>query len=261
MDLNYVLMNPAGNLTVVVISAVPLVQRQQVAKALLSDTALAAEQVGFLAAPKFSGQIRLEMMGGEFCGNALRSIGYYYAATHGLAKTQVLAEISGASGAFGVTVDVSKHIATTQMPLPTAIEQVAFSHCNATAVAFSGIIHYIVAESTDAAVIDEADMFTMAHYPHMGAFGVMFVDTSAPSIRPAVYVRDTETLYYETSCASGSAATAVALSVGMPDGMHHFSIRQPGSVLTGTVQKENACIVQLTISGDVHIEKSGSLSV
>lgn len=77
------------------------------------------EQVAFLTAPRCGGEIRLEMMGGEFCGNALRCAGFYHALRTGVqGKTCVFAEISGAEGVQPVMADTAAGEASTVMPLP-----------------------------------------------------------------------------------------------------------------------------------------------
>ena len=65
-------LDPAGNVTAIVCSDVPAAERARVAAQILRLPELGIEQVAFLTAPRSGGEIRLEMMGGEFCGNALR---------------------------------------------------------------------------------------------------------------------------------------------------------------------------------------------
>ena len=69
MRLDYFLLDPTGNITILVTSPVP-VEKQAFAAARLMAREQNAEQVGFLSnAP--SCDIALRMAGGEFCGNAL----------------------------------------------------------------------------------------------------------------------------------------------------------------------------------------------
>ena len=70
-------LDPAGNVTAIVCSDVPAAERARVAAQILRLPELGIEQVAFLTAPRSGGEIRLEMMGGEFCGNALRCVGKY----------------------------------------------------------------------------------------------------------------------------------------------------------------------------------------
>ena len=98
-DYAVAVLDPAGNVTALVLSDVPAAERVQVAARLLRLPELHIEQAAFLTAPRCGGEIRLEMMGGEFCGNALRCAGFYHALRTGAqGKTCVFAEISGAEG-------------------------------------------------------------------------------------------------------------------------------------------------------------------
>jgi diaminopimelate epimerase len=92
MELEMVIADPAGNITVFVLNQIedPLL-RAQTAKALLAEPSLKAEQVGFVSPPGYpagrkSPRWRWEMMGGEFCGNAARSFGRYVAREEAVAS-------------------------------------------------------------------------------------------------------------------------------------------------------------------------------
>jgi len=114
-DYAVAVLDPAGNVTALVLSDVPAAERAQVAARLLRLPELHIEQAAFLTAPRCGGEIRLEMMGGEFCGNALRCAGFYHALRTGAqGKTCVFAEISGAEGVqigtrFVVTEEAQVH--------------------------------------------------------------------------------------------------------------------------------------------------------
>lgn len=70
MNISYTKIDPAGNITVIVDSFVPREQQSRVASELMKlDNSV--EQVGFLEKPDDPCcAVRLQMMGGEFCGNA-----------------------------------------------------------------------------------------------------------------------------------------------------------------------------------------------
>lgn len=70
MNISYTKIDPAGNITVVVDSFVPREQQSRVASELMKRD-VTVEQVGFLEKPDDPCcAVRLQMMGGEFCGNA-----------------------------------------------------------------------------------------------------------------------------------------------------------------------------------------------
>ena len=68
MKIEYVLMNPSDNYTILVLTDVKVDDYEIIAKNLLSNEPL-AEQVGFLTFEK-GADISIRMAGGEFCGNA-----------------------------------------------------------------------------------------------------------------------------------------------------------------------------------------------
>ena len=61
-DYAVAVLDPAGNVTALVLSDVPAAERAQVAARLLRLPELHIEQAAFLTAPRCGGEIRLEMM-------------------------------------------------------------------------------------------------------------------------------------------------------------------------------------------------------
>ena len=104
MRLNVLRANPAGNITLFVLDPVPSGDRADVAARLMSLPGSDVEQVGFLCPPLQGGQGRMEMAGGEFCGNATRAFGMLTAQRLG-GLSQVLVEVSGCPGPVTVDVD------------------------------------------------------------------------------------------------------------------------------------------------------------
>ena len=148
-------LDPAGNVTAIVLSDVPAAERARIAARLLRLPELRIEQAAFLTAPRCGGEIRLEMMGGEFCGNALRCAGFYHALRTGAqGKTCVLAEISGAEGVQPVMADTAAGEASTVMPLPRAVQPADWPDVQAVRVTFDGITHFVMdrAQPDDALV-------------------------------------------------------------------------------------------------------------
>ena len=148
-------LDPAGNVTAIVLSDVLAAERARIAAQLLRLPELRIEQAAFLTAPRCGGEIRLEMMGGEFCGNALRCAGFYHALRTGAqGKTCVLAEISGAEGVQPVMADTAAGEASTVMPLPRAVQPADWPDVQAVRVTFDGITHFVMdrAQPDDALV-------------------------------------------------------------------------------------------------------------
>ena len=77
MQLEFVKVNPVENMTVFILDEVEKSKHIEIAKKLMDYSNLYAEQVGFVEKMKSEDDniaVRLQMMGGEFCGNATRSL-------------------------------------------------------------------------------------------------------------------------------------------------------------------------------------------
>ena len=77
LELDLLRADPAGNITLLVLTPVSPALRPAAARELLRRHG--AEQAGFLVPPRLGGDCRLEMMGGEFCGNAAMASACYLA--------------------------------------------------------------------------------------------------------------------------------------------------------------------------------------
>ena len=72
MELNILRADPAGNITIFVLDQVEKAHRAAIAEKIMAIPALKAEQVGYVCPAEEDADGHMEMMGGEFCGNALR---------------------------------------------------------------------------------------------------------------------------------------------------------------------------------------------
>ena len=73
MKLNFVKVNPVENMTVFILDNIGNKKHIEVSKKIMDYSNLYAEQVGFvenLDRKDSTESVRLQMMGGEFCGNA-----------------------------------------------------------------------------------------------------------------------------------------------------------------------------------------------
>jgi diaminopimelate epimerase len=257
--LDIVKADPAGNITIFVLGAGALApsERIEAAKLLLADSELRAEQVGFAAPPAEGGLWRLEMAGGEFCGNAARSFGLFAARESGLAGKQTLfVEASGASRPVPVDVDCDTGEAAAAIDPPRRLAPLDFDGKLLAVYRFDGITH-IIADDTRA---DEAAFFAIKRLleardgPPRDAVGVMFYDTAENIMRPAVYVYGTDTLVFESSCGSGSAAFACRLAE-QDTGKTSVPIRQPGGTITATVSFRDGAVGHIRVGGPVRLSE------
>ncbi len=249
-----VVLDPAGNVTAIVCSDVPAAERARVAAQILRLPELGIEQVAFLTEPRSGGEIRLEMMGGEFCGNALRCAGFYQALRNGAqGKSCVFAEISGADGVQPVMADTAEGTASTVMPLPLSVQPAGWADVQAARVTFAGITHFVIdCAQPDETLVQRA----IAAAPEASAVGAIFLDRAHGSIKPVVFVRETASCVAENSCASGSVAAAVVLTADFADGITEIGIGQPGGTLEVGVQRTDGAVTGLSIGGAVRLTQT-----
>ena len=174
---NIVVANPANNITVFVLDYVEKEDYKDIAKNILENTDFNAEQVGFVKEPIMGGDVRLEMMGGEFCGNASRSIGMLFARQNNIESGNVLVEITGSDRPLNTKVDFENETSEIDMPIPKRIESINVSGLGKFPIVLIDGINHIIAESVDA-TDENFEKFKKAVYENydIEAFGVMFFD-------------------------------------------------------------------------------------
>ena len=241
---NIVVANPANNITVFVLDYVEKEDYKDIAKNILENTDFNAEQVGFVKEPIMGGDVRLEMMGGEFCGNASRSIGMLFARQNNIESGNVLVEITGSDRPLNTKVDFENETSEIDMPIPKRIESINVSGLGKFPIVLIDGINHIIAESVDA-TDENFEKFKKAVYENydIEAFGVMFFDKEKNYITPAVYVKDTDT----------TLATVTYLGQDLKDGVLKFDIKQPGGTIASQIYKENGEIKKITIGGVVKL--------
>jgi hypothetical protein len=298
MKLDIVRADPAGNITIFVLNRIddPLL-RLRAAKALLAEPSLKAEQVGFAilqdslpdpladlppARSGAGGQSpascwRLEMMGGEFCGNAARSFGLYAARQSGLrGKQDICIEISGALAPVTVHLDLEASTAEAEIPGPLSSGILELGGRSLPVYFFEGITHVIASglepdRDLVRSILEAARLSGDARHPAGArrtgqgvshALGVMFYDPARRFMRPLVYVAATESLVFESSCGSGTAALAVHLAGGLSggDGEDRWEISQPGGVIEARITKRAGKIETIGIGGPVSLGEAMSFS-
>jgi diaminopimelate epimerase len=208
------------------------------------------------------------MAGGEFCGNATRSLGYY------LLKGKdgsVDLSISGTNAPLKVVVkDKSAH---TQMPIIKDTRSVTFLATATYQVKLEGITHLVFEPESEQAksfshidnieeqkslarkLLNEYDLLQEP------AAGVMALNENHGllELNPFVYVRDVDTFYAETACGSGSVAVGLVLTKRQSHSIHNIEIRQPsGHSIFVDVDFANGFFEKASIKGKVDILYEGA---
>lgn len=237
MQLEYIIADPTGNITALVLTPVPPEEQPRVAAALMAREK-SVEQTGFLRLTERGAELR--MAGGEFCGNATLSAAAVFARERGLAPGESLTlqvRVSGAPEPLGVCVSAlpdGGFSGTAEMPLPVSVGRKALRldgrEVSLACVEFPGITHIIVPGGMDAG---EAERAARKWCAELGAsaLGLMLLDEQARRLRPLVYVPAGDTLFWESSCASGTAAVGAWVSA-RDGGVCRVTLDEPGGRLS-----------------------------
>lgn len=266
MIAEFVKLNPAGNLTVIILDLFPRSLHSEIAAKVMDPCGLGAEQVGFAENPlNPHAEGRLQMMGGEFCGNATLAYAAHLFAQRkpeiGSTKNnaQVQLEVSGYDGLIRARVSKDKHgfLVSSPMPPPQAVEFLPFKQGNLALVHLPGISHAIVWDE-EPAIQDFWEAVKICRAHHMPAFGVMFFMEEESHLVPLVRVAQNESLIWEGSCASGSVAAAAALAAKEKCEAKKLWLKQPRGTLEVSVDMKKGS-VRASITGQVKQVAHGHL--
>jgi len=256
MDIDFIKVDPAQNMTVLVKSHHERALYKDISKKLMQYNNVYAEQVGFIEpAEKAGAWARLHMMGGEFCGNAAASLAVVAARDRGLKEGlthSIPLEVSGAEDIVNceVTMNGRLCICKIEMPTPTVDGEI---------IRFPGIAHVIVnareVPPDDDLIIGKM-IESLLHEVKEEALGLMIFDEEKQFLTPVVYVKDIGVPIRERSCASGAAAIG-ARAAYRAHGDIELSVNQPGGVIT-VIAKESADRIRIWIKTNIRIAAEGT---
>lgn len=261
-SIRYVTLDPTGNLTCLVLDPVPEENRAAVTAALMSR----CEQVGYLQetnAPR--AKARLQMMGGEFCGNASMATAAWLAREDGAAgETVVPLEVSG----IGEVLDCRVRPlpdgcweGTVAMPPVLAVREETVQGRKAALVRLEGIVHLILENQPMEKAEAEAFLRCFAGTVQEPAAGLLLWDSERRFMKPLVLVKESGTLVWETGCGSGTTAVGAWLALRRADGVTRSAISQPGGTILAEAEAADGQIRSVRITGRVRIGKTEQLTL
>lgn len=262
MKLRFIKFNPTRNMTILVTDSVPRNRHGEIAAKLMDYGSVGAEQVGYLEAPADPRcRIRLQMMGGEFCGNASMSAGAYLAMRDNLADGAEVVyplEVSGADKIIECRIARrgTAFTGTVDMSLPESIEDIDLDGVRAHIVRFSGIAHAIV--PADRISREDAEARIRAWRAAIGAdaLGILRAMENDARIEPLVYVQSTDSAVWEQGCGSGSAAMGAYIAFARKTDAD-ICIDQPGGRIRVQAEYARSAVRRIRITGTVKIAAEG----
>ncbi len=243
MKPRYYVFDPTGNVTVLIEGE----RNKDVADMIMEDVPY-AEQAGFLT----DDGLTLTMTGGEFCGNAAMSAAALRYLKTG--KTETTLKVSGAenpvtvttvrteTGALRCTVDMPQISEITEETLILDGKELKLPY-----VRMQGIGHLIYKGKADRETAQIA-IKEWCGKLSADALGIMFYDEQTSSVEPLVYTPGAGTLFWESSCASGTSALGVYLAREMGERIT-AEISEPGGILTVTADPDG----KVSLTGKVRL--------
>ncbi|TSA45439.1 hypothetical protein D4R52_02500 [bacterium] len=243
---NYALIDPGGNATVLVLDKIKRSLQNFLAQKIMAGNQLKCEQVGFIEPARSKrALLRLQMMGGEFCANALRATAVWLSQINKPAKVikNYSVETSGTDQLIAVTTqtDYRGYVqwAETEIPMSRELKtekillDLGGKRVPAQMIQLDGITHILVPNRLFRKNLDFRKAFVRLYKDYKiknEAAGIIFCKKNSRgrfAIKPVVYVRKTDTIVFETSCASGTICLAIAK--GILDGIKEIFVQQPSS--------------------------------
>ena len=244
MEIRYSILDPTGNITALVESEVEQKQRQEAAAAIMRLHP-EVEQVGFLHTAGADGLPTIAMAGGEFCGNASMCAAALLK-LRGECGDMVRLHVSGSTQPVEVSLRHTAAAAfSAELQMPPALE---ITERDFTFEKLQGALPLVRMEGISHIVIESASPFFMLlsdrpaaecavrrFCEELGAdgLGLLFLEGEGSERRmtPLVFIPGSNTVFWENSCASGSAAIGMYLaSSGAVSG--EVSLLEPGGTLT-----------------------------
>jgi histidine racemase len=218
------------------------------------------EQCCFLTLPFNSeAAVRVEMFGGEFCGNATRSAAWVV--TEGNDYSGLI-EVSGVDKPLKFTVQGGE--VTVEMPLPEGNRRPRVVD-EGTLVELDGISQLVVTDTSHREIktarqtlseLLASNKYGLAGQP---AVGVTYYDSSTGQAEFCVWVNEVATIFDETACGSGTCAVGVA-AAARAGGAERLSVTQPSGEVIITDSEYDSDLAQVTgssITGQVKILYDG----
>ena len=269
MELKFIKASPTENMTLLIKTPVPRENQLAAAERLIAYGSVYAEQVGYIEeAENPLAEKRLQMMAGEFCGNASLSLAAWLAKEKNLPigeQTEIMLEVSGAETLVSCVMlreGENSFSGRVAMPLPDAIEERVFwldgERLELTAVVFAGITHIIIPLSLwGEGARQKAERAAQAWAKELPAvFGLLLLDERAQCLLPLVAVGEVS-LLWERGCGSGTAAVGAYLAAREKrDAV--VSLKQPGGVLCAAVSYVQGKITKIELRGKVSIVAEGT---
>lgn len=248
IKINFIKLSPAENTTVLVNSYVPPRKYKEVAAKIMEYSYLNAEQVGFIIEAEAKEAVfRLEMAGGEFCGNgvlAAAALAKYldFASPH-----KFKLEASGVDKLLecqAKSENKKKYLVQSTMPIDYLHQKwqgtVGDLTIQGDLIKLKGITHLIIDNYNLEKNKIEKLIKILAAEVKADAVGIIPYQNQADyfEIKPCVYVPEAGSLIFERGCGSGTLALGLLIAQKQKASID-LAVKQPGGVIKIGIQLKN----------------------
>ena len=257
--IKYKILNPGGNITALVNGTDYSVNQKKLINKLIMNKYLQVEQVGFLSNTKN----RLEMAGGEFCMNATRCAIYEYLKND---KEYTEISVSGTNHKI-IGRKMNENKIEIKLDIDKNIEDLIEEKDEFTCVKLDGILIAVLDEEKskkyikklnkdeEKAKIELKQIMINDINSDEKAIGIILLEKNNENLKinPITWVKDIDTVFFETACGSGSLGTAIynyiknkeeSINIEQPSG-YSISIKLNlnegyirSAIITGIVKEE-----------------------
>jgi diaminopimelate epimerase/ribosomal protein S18 acetylase RimI-like enzyme len=255
---------PSGNTTAIVLDQMLDSNRQELNDQIMKNwtekqpDSPEIEQCCFVTLPiDKSADARVEMFGGEFCGNATRSV--IQLITDGKNHAGKI-EVSGVDRPLDYSM--RDGVVDLEMPLPiTEGVELTKKVSEGTLVQLDGIAHVVVTDDGTRGAATPRELLTklLAQNSYdlsdQPAVGVTYYDEATNEADFAVWVKEVDTIFDETACGSGTCSIGIALADNKSETTQIDVIQPSGEKITtmAIVDGDSNKITESRISGEVSI--------
>ncbi|WP_458461310.1 diaminopimelate epimerase, partial [Paenibacillus sp.] len=211
---------------------------------------------------------RLEMAGGEFCGNACMALAAHLASEAGLVQQEsmdIMLEVSGTDQLIMCHVKKQQNEYNCQvtMPVPKQIEQRTIRYegieLDMVIIRYAEFIHIVIeVDDFDDTMKKRAQTLARLLGLTLGdkLIGILLYQSHSKEMAPLIYVPELDSLIWERGCGSGTASVGAYLAWSQQRQITQY-IKQPGGAIKVVAEWDGAELGSITIEGSVGIVAQG----
>lgn len=252
-EVEYTICIPGGNNTALVYGTNYTQKQKKIINDAIMKKHSDVEQVGFINLDR---RPELQMAGGEFCGNATRSVASLY--------------LNNTPGNLQIIVN-SKDIinagvyengkAWCEIPYYKGTDVITEKEQGIFIVKMNGMVCIIIQEDVAGQYLEHKEdlknigmnFINKYNLENNEAVGIMFCERKEEllQINPIVWVKEINTLFYETACGSGTIAVCIVETFKNKKSQKLDILQPSGMIITSEVIYQDNKIKKAIISGEI----------